>query len=87
MYVILLTDVSLELTRIAAIWTGLPRNLDEKSQKAIRATGKNWKTGDQGASTALAAGFDPALNGESPAVVLQVFALISSKSQIRREFT
>jgi hypothetical protein len=87
MYVILLTDVSLELTRIAAIWTGLPRNLDEKSQKAIRATGKNWKTGDQGASTALTAGFDPALNGESPAVVLQVFALISTKSQIRREFT
>ncbi len=48
-----------------SIWTGLARNLDEEKQELIRATGKVWKTGDQGAATALVAALDPALSGES----------------------
>jgi hypothetical protein len=46
-----------------AIWTGLARNLDEQGQALIKATGKVWKTGDQGAATAMVAAFDPKLNG------------------------
>ena len=47
----------------SAIWTGLARNLDEQGQALIKATGKVWKTGDQGAATAMVAAFDPKLNG------------------------
>ncbi|CZR68061.1 related to short-chain dehydrogenase [Phialocephala subalpina] len=45
-----------------SIWTGLARNLDDEGQKLIKATGKVWKTGDQGAAGTLVAAFDPALN-------------------------
>ncbi|PMD37074.1 NAD(P)-binding protein [Hyaloscypha variabilis F] len=45
-----------------SIWTGLARNLDEQGQALIKATGKVWKTGDQGAATAVVAAFDPKLN-------------------------
>ncbi|KAG4432338.1 hypothetical protein IFR05_012188 [Cadophora sp. M221] len=45
-----------------SIWTGLARNLDEEGQELIKKTGKFWKSGDQGASGALVAAFDPALN-------------------------
>ncbi|KAE9378635.1 NAD(P)-binding protein [Stipitochalara longipes BDJ] len=45
-----------------SIWTGLARNLDEQGQALIKATGKVWKTGDQGAATAMVAAFDPKLN-------------------------
>jgi ubiquitin len=31
----------------------------------IKATGKAWKSGDQGAATAIVAAFDPNLNGMS----------------------
>jgi hypothetical protein len=44
---------------------GLTRNLDEQGQALIRATGKTWKSGDQGAATAIVAAFDPNLNGIS----------------------
>ncbi|KAH8805776.1 short-chain dehydrogenase [Xylogone sp. PMI_703] len=52
-------------THPGSIWTGLARNLDEEAQKTIRATGKNWKTQDQGCATTLVAAFDPALNSLS----------------------
>ncbi|KAN0115517.1 NAD(P)-binding protein [Hyaloscypha variabilis] len=45
-----------------SIWTGLARNLDEQGQALIKATGKVWKTGDQGAATAMVAAFNPKLN-------------------------
>ncbi|KAF8848988.1 NAD(P)-binding protein [Acephala macrosclerotiorum] len=45
-----------------SIWTGLARNLDDEGQKLIKATGKVWKTGDQGAAGTIVAAFDPALN-------------------------
>ena len=44
----------------------MARNLDDEGQKLIKATGKVWKTGDQGAAGTLVAAFDPALNGEPP---------------------
>jgi hypothetical protein len=37
--------------------------LDEQGQALIKATGKVWKSGAQGAATAIVAAFDPKLNG------------------------
>jgi hypothetical protein len=54
-----------EKVTCTAIWTGLARNLDEQGQALIKATGKTWKIGDQGAATAIVAAFDPNLNGVS----------------------
>jgi hypothetical protein len=45
------------------IWTGLARNIDEEAKRIIMVMGKLWKNGDQGASTAVVAAFDPMLNG------------------------
>lgn len=55
-----------------AIWTGLARNLDDEGQELIKGTSKVWKTGDQGAATALVAAFDPALDGNSSLSALLV---------------
>lgn len=46
-----------------AIWTGLPRHQDEKGRQLIRDFSKVWKSGDQGAATAMVAAFDPGLEG------------------------
>jgi hypothetical protein len=49
---------------VAAIWTGLSRNLDAEGEAAIRNTSPFWKNHDQGAATVLVAALDPVLDGE-----------------------
>jgi hypothetical protein len=65
-----------------AIWTGLARNLDEEGKALIKATGKVWKSGDQGAATAMVAAFDPKLNG-MPDPILILFASYPSQLLLR----
>lgn len=47
---------------VAAIQTGIGRHLDERTMKAVGASGTFWKSQDQGAATILVAAFNPELN-------------------------
>lgn len=59
------SDFKCAANNMAAIWTGLPRDLDADGREAIRNTSPFWKNLDQGSATVLVAALDPALNGIS----------------------